>query len=52
MFIGYGGILELLQENFIQGRYGSWMDFFANAIGCLIGIGFTSLLLKYYIKHE
>lgn len=31
----YGGIIELMQESLIDGRFGSWSDFFANTSGSL-----------------
>lgn len=32
----YGGIIEILQSNFISGRSGDWIDFLADAIGCIL----------------
>ena len=38
LLIVYGGVLEVLQETFIPGRYGSLSDFLANATGVLSGL--------------
>lgn len=38
LLIVYGGVLEILQESFIPGRYGSVSDFLANAVGVLSGL--------------
>ncbi len=35
--IYYGGILELMQEYFFVDRKADWYDFYANAIGAMIG---------------
>lgn len=34
--IFYGGIIEIIQANYISGRSGDWMDFSADTVGCLI----------------
>lgn len=49
--IAYGGIIELLQGAFYVDRHASWLDFFANALGCIIILALvnwnkTILLLK------
>lgn len=33
----YGGIIEILQENFFYPRTGEWLDWAADAIGALTG---------------
>lgn len=38
LLILYGGLLEVIQESFIPGRYGSISDFLANAVGVLSGL--------------
>lgn len=38
LIIVYGGILEILQESFIPGRFGSVSDFLANAAGVFSGM--------------
>lgn len=42
--IAYGGLIELIQP-FVN-RYGEWLDFGANAAGCLIGYGLARLAQK------
>ena len=36
--ISYGGLTELLQKHLFINRYGSFLDFVADAIGCVLGI--------------
>ena len=33
----YGGLIEILQENFFPPRTGEWSDWFANILGVLTG---------------
>jgi VanZ family protein len=40
-----GGALELLQAWCTRTRSGEWLDLAADAIGALVGIGLTALLL-------
>lgn len=42
----FGGLTELLQKYVFIGRYGSVFDFFADAIGCVIGVLLFKILLK------
>lgn len=34
----YGGLTELLQKYVFVGRYGSFFDFYADVIGCFLGV--------------
>jgi VanZ family protein len=36
--VTYGGLTELLQKYVFINRYGSILDFYADAIGCILGI--------------
>ncbi len=45
-FVLFGGVMELLQENLIPGRFGAWSDFIANAVGCMIGLAVMSLISR------
>lgn len=40
----YGGLIEIIQENYIAGRSGDWMDFIADLLGSLFGL---AIALKY-----
>lgn len=31
----YGGLIEIVQEYYFEGRYGDWFDFLADALGSL-----------------
>ena len=37
----YGGIIEILQENFFQPRTGEWFDWLADIIGVILGFAIT-----------
>ena len=37
--IAYGGVTELMQEYLVPSRTGDWVDFAADAIGTLVGVG-------------
>jgi len=50
VFILFGGLMEILQENLIPGRFGSWLDFLANAFGCLIA--YALIFLVYGRKQK
>lgn len=34
----YGGLIEILQNELVPGRYGDWYDFYANSIGALLAV--------------
>ena len=42
--IVYGRLIELVQHFVINGRHGDWVDWFADIIGLLIGIGLVKIL--------
>jgi VanZ family protein len=42
----YGGLIEILQENFFPPRTGSWGDFSADCIGALLGFIILRFLLS------
>lgn len=46
LFVIFGGVIELLQEFLVLGRYGTWSDFFANAMGCLLGLIIARMLFR------
>lgn len=46
LIITYGAIIEVLQENLIEGRYGSWSDFIANSFGCLFALFLNQKLIR------
>ena len=45
----YGGLTEIIQENLIPTRTGSWYDFIADVIGTLLGI---SIFRFFYRKRK
>ena len=46
----YGGLTEILQKYLFINRYGSYYDFIADAIGCLIGIIIFHFLAQKKLK--
>lgn len=44
--IVYGGIIEILQEQFFYPRTGEWLDWVADIIGTILGFGITFFLIK------
>ena len=44
--VAFGGIIEILQENFFYPRTGDWLDWTADIVGTLIGC-----LTAYFIYH-
>ena len=44
--IAYGGITELMQEYLIPSRTGDWVDFAADTIGALVGVGIFHLFYR------
>lgn len=48
----FGGLIEILQENFFKPRTGEWMDWYADATGVVLGFIFIDLIyhsLKKYV---
>ncbi len=43
IFMCFGGLIEILQQNYVEGRYGDWIDFFANSLGILLVITVLSV---------
>ena len=48
--ISYGALTEILQKHIFVNRYGSIYDFFADAIGCLLGIIVFLIFIKKKLK--
>ena len=44
--VSYGGFMEILQEYIFINRSGNWYDFFANAIGAILGAVLFPFVLK------
>lgn len=49
--IVYGGVIELLQENFFSPRTGEWADWLADSIGALVGYFVAKFLLPRYVDR-
>lgn len=48
--IAYGGVTEILQKHLFVNRYGSILDFLADAIGCVLGLSIFILCFKKKLK--
>ncbi|MBR4156558.1 MAG: VanZ family protein [Bacteroidales bacterium] len=48
--ISYGGLTELLQKYLFINRYGSVLDFLADAIGCVLGVIVFFFCIKKKLK--
>lgn len=48
IIISYGGLTEVLQKYLFIGRYGCLYDFFADIIGCSLGV----LVFIFYLKKK
>ena len=44
--IAYGGLTEIMQEYLVPKRTGDWVDFAADAIGTLVGVGIFYLFYR------
>ena len=50
--IGYGGLIEILQEQFFYPRTGDWLDWLADCIGSAVGIGLSYFVWKHRRKDS
>lgn len=48
--ISYGALTELMQKHIFINRYGSYFDFLADSIGCVLGVSVFCFYLKKKIK--
>jgi VanZ family protein len=46
----YGGIIELLQEQYFAPRSGEWMDWLADCAGTVLGAGLVMIIHHIYHK--
>ena len=44
--IAYGGLTEIMQEYLVPSRTGDWVDFAADSIGTLVGVGIFYLFFR------
>jgi len=44
--VSYGALTEILQAHLFRGRYGSVYDFFADVIGCVLGIFIFKIIFR------
>ena len=50
--IAYGGVIELLQENFFPPRTGDWSDWLADILGAVVAYFLAKRLFPKYVKPE
>lgn len=48
----YGGLIEILQENYFPPRSGDWADFFADALGSFAALPIALAFRKYMLKRN
>lgn len=48
----YGGLIEILQENFFPPRTGEWMDWLSDILGVLIGFFVCKYIFPKKLKPE
>lgn len=48
----YGGLIEILQENFFPPRTGEWADWFTDIAGVLVGFFLAKKIYPKFIKPE
>ena len=44
--IAYGGLTEIMQEYLVLSRIGDWVDFAADTVGTLVGVGIFYLFYR------
>ena len=44
--IAYGGLTEIMQEYLVPSRIGDWVDFAADTVGTLVGVGIFYLFYR------
>lgn len=49
--IVYGGVIEVIQEQWFAPRSGEWMDWGADCIGVIIGVISVMIVKRLYHKH-
>ena len=47
----YGGLIEILQENFFPPRSGEWLDWLANSLGVVIGYLLSKAFMPRFVKQ-
>ena len=48
----YGGLIEIIQKEYIDGRSGDWYDFLADALGSLASIPFSLGIRRYLLNKN
>lgn len=48
----YGGLIEIIQSEYITERSGDWFDFLANTIGVFASIPFSLWFRKYLLNKQ
>lgn len=46
----YGGLIEILQEQYFPPRNGDWFDFFADALGSIVALPFALWFRHFLLK--
>jgi VanZ family protein len=48
----YGGIIEIAQERWFAPRSGEWMDWLADCIGVIVGVGLVMIIKRLYSNRH
>lgn len=48
----YGGLIEILQDRYFEGRTGDWLDFLADILGALAALPLALYFRRILIKRE
>lgn len=48
----YGGLIEIIQAEFVQGRSGEWCDFLADALGAIASIPFSLWFRRFLLNRQ
>lgn len=48
----YGGLIEIIQDNYFQGRSGDWYDFLADTLGAIASIPFSLWFRRFLLNRQ
>ncbi|WP_108822479.1 VanZ family protein [Dysgonomonas sp. Marseille-P4361] len=48
----YGGVIEIIQDNYFQGRSGDWYDFLADTLGAIASIPFSLWFRRFLLNRQ
>lgn len=48
----YGGLIEIIQDNYFQGRSGDWYDFLADTLGAIASLPFSLWFRRFLLNRQ